>query len=473
MSFEALSSSANLSAASQVAIRANGLGKHYHIYAKPHDRLLQTIWRGKRQFYRDFQALENINFELARGQTLGVIGRNGAGKSTLLQLICGTLAPTAGTIEVQGRIAALLELGTGFNPEFTGRENVAINAAILGLSQGQIDQRMDAILAFADIGEFIEQPVKTYSSGMYVRLAFAVAVHVEPDILVVDEALAVGDAFFQAKCMTHMKKMLDNGTTLLFTSHDVSAIKAICQRVLWLERGKVRAFGDTSDITRQYAQEWVLQANAAQGIVAKSALSEGAAASMEHVAAPTLSEAELQTAGSLQTVGTGAARLSHMGWVVQDAGNDTVERVVAEQLVNWGDTVHINVQLNIHRPCSCLVVSYHLKNRQNQHVVGAHTYSHPQVYERQWQAGESLQIRFAAPIVVHEGQYALTMLVTSISDMARYTDAVFHDWVDDVAILTVAPRSLYPLSDMVEIENTVQVTCLPPSAEQVEGSNAV
>ena len=453
-----------MSANSQLAIRAQGLGKHYHIYVKPHHRLLQTLWRGKRQFYRDFQALENINFELMQGQTLGVIGRNGAGKSTLLQLICGTLAPTAGNIEVQGRIAALLELGTGFNPEFSGRENVAINAAILGLSEAQIDQRMDAILAFADIGEFIEQPVKTYSSGMYVRLAFAVAIHVEPDILVVDEALAVGDAFFQAKCMTQMKKMLDAGTTLLFTSHDVGAIKAICQQVLWLEQGKMRAFGKTSAITRQYAQEWVLQANAAQGVVAETVLETGPG-SLEHVATPNLSEVELQTAGRLQTVGTGAVRLSDMGWVVSDGLETVGEQILSEQLVQWGETVHINARVNIQKPCDHLIVSYHLKNRQNQHVIGSHTYSHPQVYDRQWQAGDSFQVRFTAPVVVHEGQYALTMLVTSISDMVRYTDAVFHDWVDDVAILTVAPRPLYPLSDMVEVENMVQVKSLPSFTE--------
>jgi lipopolysaccharide transport system ATP-binding protein len=188
-----------VSAASQVAIRANGLGQHYHIYAKPHDRLLQTIWRGKRQFYRDFQALENINFELARGQTLGVIGRNGAGKSTLLQLICGTLAPTAGTIEVQGRIAALLELGTGFNPEFTGEKTLLSTPLFWGYRKGRSTSVWTRFWRLRTLANLSSSLSKTYSSGMYVRLAFAVAVHVEPDILVVDEALAVGDAFFSSQ----------------------------------------------------------------------------------------------------------------------------------------------------------------------------------------------------------------------------------------------------------------------------------
>ena len=192
------------------AIRAQGVGKTYRLYDKPHHRLLQSLWRGRKSYYREFAALHNISFELERGQTLGIIGRNGAGKSTLLQIICGTLHPSAGNVQVRGRIAALLELGTGFNPEFTGRENIAINAAILGLSQREIAERLDDIIAFADIGTFIDQPVKTYSSGMYVRLAFAVVVHVNPDILIVDEALAVGDALFQAKCMTRMRRMLDD-----------------------------------------------------------------------------------------------------------------------------------------------------------------------------------------------------------------------------------------------------------------------
>ncbi|HOA93803.1 MAG TPA: ABC transporter ATP-binding protein, partial [Quisquiliibacterium sp.] len=237
------------------------VSKHYPIYARPADRLLQMFARGRRRYYREFRALDDVSFAVERGQTLGVIGRNGAGKSTLLQIVCGTLAPTSGTVQVNGRIAALLELGTGFNPEFSGRDNLAINAAILGLSPAQIAERTDDILAFADIGEFIDQPVKTYSSGMYVRLAFSVAIHVSPDILIVDEALAVGDAFFQTKCMQRMKRMLDDGVTMLFISHDIAAVKALCRQVLWLERGTVRAHGPTTEVAALYTQDWVAQAN--------------------------------------------------------------------------------------------------------------------------------------------------------------------------------------------------------------------
>ncbi len=246
-------------------IRAQGLSKTYRLYDRPHHRLLQSLAGDRRRYYREFSALHDVSFQLQRGETLGIIGANGAGKSTLLQLLCGTLEPSAGQVQVHGRIAALLELGAGFNPEFTGRENLIINAAIFGLTPSQIDERSEDIIAFADIGDFIDRPVKTYSSGMYVRLAFSVAVHVDPQILIVDEALAVGDALFQFKCMSRMRRMLDDGVSLLFTSHDISAVKALCQRTLWLEKGQLRLLGATAEVTRAYDQDWVLRANEAQG----------------------------------------------------------------------------------------------------------------------------------------------------------------------------------------------------------------
>lgn len=234
-------------------IRVNGLGKSYRIYDRPHHRLLQGLFRS-RVLCRDFAALHDVNMEVRKGETIGVVGRNGSGKSTLLQIICGTLAPTYGEVEVKGRIAALLELGAGFNIEFTGRENAYLNAAILGLSREEINQRFDKIEAFAEIGEFIDHPVKTYSSGMFVRLAFSVAIHVEPNILIVDEALAVGDARFQSKCLNAIKRMRDGGTTILFVSHDVGSVRALCDRSIWLDRGQVRMQGEVFPVTAQYTQ---------------------------------------------------------------------------------------------------------------------------------------------------------------------------------------------------------------------------
>jgi lipopolysaccharide transport system ATP-binding protein len=204
-----------------------------------------------RKYSRDFWALRDVSLEVRKGETVGIVGRNGSGKSTLLQVICGTLAPTSGTVETNGRVAALLELGAGFNPEFTGRENAYMNGTLLGLSTEQIDARFDDICAFADIGEFIDQPVKTYSSGMYVRLAFAVIAHVDADILIIDEALAVGDAFFVQRCMRFLRDFMERGT-VLFVSHDTGAVTNLCARAVWLERGRVRFTGSPKQVTETY-----------------------------------------------------------------------------------------------------------------------------------------------------------------------------------------------------------------------------
>lgn len=237
---------------SEPAVSVQALTKQYLMYRKPSDRLWQMLFRGRRTFYRTHPALTDVSFEVPRGQVLGIIGRNGSGKSTLLQILCGTVQPTAGVATANGRVAALLELGAGFNPEFTGRENVYLNAQILGLTEREVDQRFDAIAAFADIGEFIERPVKTYSSGMYVRLAFAVAAMVEPDILIVDEALAVGDVRFQMKCINHIKRLKEQGTTILFVSHATEQVKRFCDRALWLHQGRVVELGPAVDVCDRY-----------------------------------------------------------------------------------------------------------------------------------------------------------------------------------------------------------------------------
>lgn len=228
---------------SDLAIRVEGLSKCYHIYDKPRDRLAQMLSWGRRRFYREFWALKDVSFEIRKGETVGIIGRNGSGKSTLLQLICGTLAQTTGAIHTHGRVAALLELGSGFNPEFTGRENVYLNASILGLTPQEIDEKYPDIAAFAGIGDFIERPVKSYSSGMMVRLAFAVAINSAPDILVIDEALSVGDELFQRKCFSKIQDHRDRGASVLFVSHSPVQVVELCERVVLLDQGELLAVG--------------------------------------------------------------------------------------------------------------------------------------------------------------------------------------------------------------------------------------
>jgi len=244
----------------ELAVKVTSLSKCYNIYGQPIDRLKQSImprmlnFLGKplRTYYHEFWALRNLTLDVRKGETVGIIGRNGSGKSTLLQLICRTLTPTTGNVETKGRITALLELGSGFNPEFTGRENVFLNGAVLGLSQNEIKARFDTIAEFADIGEFIEQPVKFYSSGMTVRLAFAVQAMVDPDILIVDEALAVGDERFQRKCFRRLEELKKNGTSILFVSHAAQQIVELCDRALLLEQAQRLLFSDPLTVVRAY-----------------------------------------------------------------------------------------------------------------------------------------------------------------------------------------------------------------------------
>lgn len=253
------------------AIRVSNLSKCYHLYDTPRDRLKQFVLprlrgiAGKphKQYFSEFWALKDVSFEIKKGETFGIIGRNGAGKSTLLQILCGTLTPTAGTVETNGRVAALLELGAGFNPEFTGRENVYMNASVLGLSTEEIDARFDEIVAFADIGLFIDQPVKTYSSGMFVRLAFSIATSVDPDILVVDEALSVGDGAFARKSFDRIMAMKDAGKTILFCSHSMYQIDVLCQRTLWLNHGQMQMLGSAASATSAYNTALAIESNPA------------------------------------------------------------------------------------------------------------------------------------------------------------------------------------------------------------------
>ncbi len=237
---------------SEVAISVKNLTKTFRIFGHPGDRIKQAFTFGKLRFHREFTAIQDVSFDIKKGETVGIIGRNGSGKSTLLQLVCGILKPTSGSVEVNGRISALLELGAGFNPEFTGRENVYFQGALMGLSKEEMAFRFDEIAAFAEIGDFIDQPVRVYSSGMYVRLAFAVAVHVDTEILVVDEALAVGDAGFRSRCFRRIGELRDTGCTILFVSHSMEQIVSLCQQAILMDGGEVLLFGRSAAVVNQH-----------------------------------------------------------------------------------------------------------------------------------------------------------------------------------------------------------------------------
>lgn len=238
------------------AIKVNHLTKIYKLYDKPIDRLKESLHPLKKQYHKEFYALNDVSFEIKKGETVGIIGKNGAGKSTLLKIITGVLTQTTGTVHVNGRIASLLELGAGFNPEYTGIENIYFQGSLMGYARKEMESKVEDILAFADIGDFVYQPVKMYSSGMFARLAFAVAINVEPDILIVDEVLSVGDMFFQAKALSRMKALINNGnTTVLFVSHDMASVKALCENAIYINHGKMELYSEANKVAERYFSE--------------------------------------------------------------------------------------------------------------------------------------------------------------------------------------------------------------------------
>lgn len=332
-----------------IAIRVEGLTKCFQLYDSPGHLLRQQIvaraarlfGRQPPQYFREYWALKGIDFQVRRGETVGIVGRNGAGKSTLLQILCGTLAPTAGVVDIRGRVAALLELGAGFNPEFTGRENVYLNGAILGISRAEIERRFDDIAAFADIGEFIERPVKSYSSGMYVRLAFAVSACVEPDVLIVDEALAVGDAKFQAKCFRRFEELVARGTTILLVTHSIEQITRHCDRAILLEGGVVHQEGPPKDVANTYLDLLFGVTRAPQarvpaagtdmaddaGTTARSVADEGRTATAAGAADDTaaIGTAAIGAAGAGATAAGGAVDAADADWTAaQPPGSTSV-----------------------------------------------------------------------------------------------------------------------------------------------------
>src|SRR5215813_11768721 len=240
-------------------IKAHNVSKCYRIYQHPSDRLKEFLTFGRRQFHQQFWAVKGVDLEVQRGCCLGIIGENGSGKSTLLRMIAGVLRPTGGAMIVDGRVSALLELGAGFNPEFTGRENIFLNASILGLSDAETRKRIPSIEKFAEIGGFVDRPVKTYSSGMFVRLAFAVAIHMDPDVLVVDEALSVGDIFFQQRCMRRIHQLKHQGVTILFVSHDIEAVRSLADRTIWMDHGHIHMEGKTDDVVAKYLAAMIMR----------------------------------------------------------------------------------------------------------------------------------------------------------------------------------------------------------------------
>jgi lipopolysaccharide transport system ATP-binding protein len=419
-----------------IAISVKQLSKHYQIYEKPGDRLKQfllprmrgMLGQAKKDYFREFSSLQGIDFEVKKGETVGIIGRNGSGKSTLLQIICGTLSPSSGEVRTHGRIAALLELGSGFNPEFTGRENVYMNATILGLSKEQIDARFDDIVAFADIGEFLEHSVRTYSSGMLVRLAFAVIVHVDADILVIDEALAVGDAFFTQKCMRFLRNFMKTGT-VLFVSHDTAAVKSLCSRVIWLEKGEVQEQGSPKEVCELYLQAFY---EAQQGKSSSTRMKRTAIAARESGASRDQRLAFVNNSNlrndlqifafdpDSKSFGQGGAQITAVEFYDQDGA--------ALTWVVGGEQVRLRIQAVAHTDMDAPIIGFTVKDSRGQALFGDNTYLSYSDYPPFCEAGSDIEAEFCFLMpILPAGEYSVGVAIANGSQQTH----IQHHWVHD------------------------------------------
>lgn len=434
---------------SDFAIKVENLSKCYHIYDKPRDRLLQGVMprlqrmvgKEPKLYCKEFWALKDVSFEVKRGETVGIIGKNGSGKSTLLQMICGTLTPTSGNIKTNGRVAALLELGAGFNPEFTGRENVYMNASILGLSKEEIDARFEDIVEFADIGEFVEQPVKTYSSGMMVRLAFAVIAHVDADILVIDEALAVGDAFFTQKCMRFLRKFMENGT-VLFVSHDTSAVINLCQRAVWLDKGQSTFQGTPKKAAELYLAA-IYQEQQGESEIPADAITEDTAPEesnneyrdmrLDYFNSTNLrNDVELfKFDPTAPSFGKGAATIESV--IITDKNNMPLSWIVG------GEMVKLKIYCKAHHDIYSPIVGFQLKDRLGQQIFGDISVFTDQYKALSVACGQRLVATFEFRFpVLQPGHYSISPAIAE----GTLNDHIQHQWSHDALILQVHASSV-------------------------------
>jgi lipopolysaccharide transport system ATP-binding protein len=376
-------------------LSVRGISKCYHIYSKPRDRLKQVFARGLgKSLFHPFWALRAVSFDVRRGEAVGIVGCNGSGKSTLLQIIAGTLRPTEGEVHVRGRVAALLELGSGFNPEFTGRDNIFLNGAILGIPRKEMEKRFDDIAAFADIGEFIDQPVKTYSSGMHARLAFSVAISVDPDILILDEILAVGDMGFQQKCVARMRQLLDSGVTLLFVSHAPDAVKSLCQKGLFLVNGQPAYFGSSEEAVNHYIAH-VRQISNEEAQRQQAALS-----------CPV--EFKTKVPGALR-YGSGHAQIEQVRML--DGDGQPV------RLYQFGERIVVEVSLRAVSPLPLVDVSFGVRDAAGIDLMGSGT-SAESTPLPSLAAGEQAKVSFSFDNCLRQGIYGVWITLTLMPNRA-------------------------------------------------------
>ena len=417
------------------AISLQNISKCFKRYNHPVDRLKEILLPQK-SYAQEFWALKDINLEIPKGQTVGIVGRNGSGKSTLLQIIAGTLTPTTGETNVKGRISALLELGSGFNLEFTGRQNVFFNGRLLGLTQQEIENRFDEIAGFADIGDFIEQPVKTYSSGMFVRLAFAVAVNVDPEILIVDEALAVGDVVFQHRCMRRMRGLMDSGVTTLFVSHDPGAIKTLCNSAVMIHDGKIHDTGSPNAVTIEYLKlvtdlelglsqtspEAQFSSDTASGIIKSNQYKLSGVLPNNNQATITHNITERASRR-----GSGNARIDNIKLLNrfgEDIGKNTI--------FAFNEEVILSVRLKIYRYLKSCIIGFFICDKNGNEIIGSNTFEE-NIKIDELQPNEQLEVDFKFKLPLRPNSYSIT-----VAGAENYEVLTF-DWIDNAVVFQVLP----------------------------------
>jgi ABC-type polysaccharide/polyol phosphate transport system ATPase subunit len=405
---------------SNIVIKIESLTKIYRLYNDPIDRLKESLHPLRKKYHHDFYAIRDIDISILKGETVGVIGKNGSGKSTLLKIITGVLTPTRGNVSVNGKVSALLELGTGFNPELTGLENIFFNGVLMGYTREQMELRVDNILSFADIGEFVHQPVKTYSSGMFVRLAFAVATAIDPDVLIVDEALAVGDMHFQAKCKKRMQSLMENGCTTIFVSHDISTVKSLCSRVLYLEDGVIKAEGSSGVVCEQFVYD---QMGESGFFKSKDKEQKKNPDERDKYIQITLNDDKLRLFAKRTEFfrkGEGSIKILFAD-LFDESGKEVSEAY-------YGQVLEIQVIFHVLKSINSPVLATYISDKNMMYIIGTNN-----VYENvdigPVQNGSTFCASFRFKNILCGGNYGITLILADSMDTSTY-----HDWIDNAIL---------------------------------------
>ncbi len=415
-------------------IKVEHLSKIYKLYDRPIDRLKESVNPLKKSYHKDFYALNDISFEIKKGETVGIIGKNGSGKSTLLKILTGVLTPSTGIIDVKGKISALLELGAGFNLDYTGIENIYFNGMVMGYSKEEMDEKVDDILSFADIGDFAKQPVKSYSSGMFVRLAFALATIVEPEILIVDEALSVGDMYFQAKSMKKMKSIIEKGSTILFVSHDMSAVKSLCNMCIHLDKGKLKAYGSSGEICNLYIGEQMdsigyFKLNETQEKIIDQKNDQIDKSEPKFKNINELSLDKFYSVGYLDVFkknaeyfrqGSGDARIIY-SYLTDEKGNPTSEIYFAQKVIL---KVFYKSSINLDQ----LVIAFYIKDKNQLELIGTNNvYENSPIKDIHKENTYCTEFHFVN--YLRAGSYSTNIIMAD-----DINSTVFYDWIDNVVL---------------------------------------